>query len=209
MTETWEKLGADEAAAVLAAVNPFIDPVPFNSKTTTVRRQPLRFYDQYSFYELTDLSAIPSVRKYALASLKGGQQKNDVRMITWTNQPIYEANEKGPIRIDDGNVADYVRFFFNYVRGRHGRFVIVETVDDIRWQVEPPLQGRKVMQDMLFPVTVTGRDEDGAWQLKACMIFKDSLFSTKIHVRPDGLVALSDEELKIEGMPVIPDAVVA
>lgn len=208
MTETWEKLGAEEAAAVLAAINPFIDPVPFNTKTTTIRRQLLNFYDQYSFYELTDLSAIPSVRKYALASLQGAG-KTDVRMITWTNQPIYETNEKAPVRIDDANVADYVRFFFNYVRGRHGRFVIVETVDDIRWQIEPPLQGRKVMQDMLFPVTVTGRDSDGAWLLNACMIFKDSLFCTKIHVRPDGLVALSDEELKIEGMPVIPDTVVA
>ena len=208
MTETWEKLGADEAIEVLATVNPFIDPVPFNSSTTTIRRQYLGFYDDYVFYELTDLSAIPSARKYALARIKA-KEKPDVRVVTWTNQPIYEANERAPIRIDDRNVLDYVKFFFNYVRGRHGRFVIVETVDDIRWQIEPPLQGRKVMQEMLFPVSVASKDEEGAWILDACMIFKDSLFRTKIHVRPDGLVALSDEELKVEGMPVIPDAIVA
>ena len=208
MTETWEKLGMDEAAGVLAAVNPFIDPVPFNPETTAIRRQYLAFYDDYVFYELTDLSAIPSARKYALAKITA-RERADVKVITWTNQPIYEVNEKAPVRIDDRNVVDYVKFFFNYVRGRHGRFVVVETVDDIRWQIEPPMQGRKVMQDMLFPVSVVLKDGDGAWILEACMIFKDSLFRTKIHVRPDGLVALSDEELKIEGMPVIPDAIVA
>lgn len=208
MTETWEKLGANEAMEILSVINPFIDPVPFNPETTTVRCQYLGFYDAYAFYELTDLSTIPSARKYALAKV-AGKEKSDVKVITWTNQPIYEANEKAPIRIDDKNIVDYVKFFFNYVRGRHGRFVIVETVDDIRWQIEPPLQGRKVMQEMLFPVGVTSKDEDGAWILDACMIFKDSLFRTKIHVRPDGLVALSDEELKIEGMPVVSDAIVA
>ncbi len=208
MNEVWEKLAGDEAKAVLAIINPFIDPVPFDPETTTVRRQHLGFYDDYSVYELTDLSAIPSARKYALARM-GGKEKPDVRIITWTNQAIYEVNEIAPVRLDDRNVLEYVKFFFNYVRGRYGRFVVVETVDDIRWQVEPPLQGRKVMQEMLSPVSVLGKDESDAWLLEACMIFKDSLFRTKIHVQRNGQVAMSDEELKIEGMPVIPDAIVA
>jgi hypothetical protein len=38
------------------------------------------------------------------------------------------------------------------------------------------------------------------------MVFKDSLFKTKVHVKKDGLVSMSDEELKIEGMPVLQDA---
>ena len=41
--------------------------------------------------------------------------------------------------------------------------------------------------------------------LEAFMVFKDSLFKTRVHVRQNGIVSMSDEELKIEGMPVMQD----
>jgi hypothetical protein len=147
----------------------------------------------------TDLSAVPAARKYAI--YKAG----DDNVVNWTNQTIYDTNEKAPIVLDANTVLSYVRFFFTYVRGRHGRFTIVETIDDIKWQVEPPLQGRKVMQEMLEPLQILDTGVDGSFTLLAYMVFKDSLFQTKIQVRPDGLVSMSDEELKIEGMPVLQD----
>lgn len=199
MTDDWQKLDAERAARILAEVNPHLEPVPFNPESTTVRAKPLPFYRGYQLCELTDLSAVPAARKYAI--YKAG----DVNVVNWTNQTIYDANEKAPIVLTADNIHAYVRFFFNYVRGRHGRFVIVETIDDIKWQVEPPLQGRKVMQDMLEPLALIEQDKDGVFILEAFMVFKDSLFKTRIQVRPDGLVSMSDEELKIEGMPVLQD----
>ena len=199
MTEDWQKLDAETAARVLSDINPHLEPVPFSQESTTIRSQKLPFYKDYSFFELTDLSAIPGARKYAI------YKPGDVNVINWTNQAIYDTNEKAPVRLDENSVVDYVRFFFSYVRGRHGRFLIIETIDDIKWQIEPPLQGRKVMQEMLEPVHLTGQDKDGTFNLNAYMVFKDSLFKTKIHVKKDGLVSMSDEELKIEGMPVLQD----
>lgn len=200
MTEDWQKLDPEKAARVLSEINPHLEPVPFSQESTTVRVQKLPFYKDYDLYELTDLSVVPGARKYAI------YKPGDVNVINWTNQAIYETNEKAPIAVDANNAVDYVKFFFNYVRGRHGRFLIIETIDDIRWQVEPPLQGRKVMQEMLEPVTVTSEESDGTINLAAFMVFKDSLFRTKVHVKKDGLVSMSDEELKIEGMPVLQDA---
>ncbi len=200
MTEDWQKLDSEKAARILSEINPHLEPVPFSMESTTVRAQRLPFYKTYELYELTDLSAIPGARKYAI------YKPGDVNVVNWTNQAIYETNEKAPITIDRNNVVEYVKFFFNYVRGRHGRFQIIETIDDIRWQIEPPLQGRKVMQEMLEPVTFVSQDEDGTFNLEAFMVFKDSLFKTKVHVKKDGLVSMSDEELKIEGMPVLQDA---
>jgi hypothetical protein len=200
MTEDWQKLDPEKAARILSEVNPHLEPVPFSAENTTIRVQRLSFYKGYELCELTDLSAVPGARKYAI------YKPGDVNIINWTNQAIYETNEKAPIVLDERNVVDYVKFFFNYVRGRHGRFLVIETIDDIRWQVEPPLQGRKVMQEMLEPVSVTSQDADGTFNLDAFMVFKDSLFKTKVHVKKDGLVSMSDEELKIEGMPVLQDA---
>lgn len=200
MTEDWQKLDPERAARVLSEINPKLEPVPFSMESTTVRIQKLPFYQEYDLYELTDLSVVPGARKYAL------YKPGDVNVINWTNQAIYETNEKAPVVIRDDTVVEYVKFFFNYVRGRHGRFLIIETIDDIRWQVEPPLQGRKVMQEMLEPVSIISEDSDGTINLEAFMVFKDSLFKTKVHVKKDGLVSMSEEELKIEGMPVLQDA---
>lgn len=200
MSEDWQKQDSEKAARILAEVNPHLEPVPFSQESTSVRTMSLPFYKGYVLAELTDLSAIPAARKYAI------YKPGDVNVINWTNQAIYETNEKAPVQLDTRNILDYVKFFFSYVRGRHGRFSIIETIDDIKWQVEPPLQGRKVMQDMLHPLTVIGQDPDGTINLEAYMVFKDSLFKTKIHVKKDGLVSMSDEELKIEGMPVLQDA---
>lgn len=200
MTEDWQKLDAEKAARILSEVNPQLEPVPFSMESTTVRSQKLPFYKGYELLELTDLSAVPGARKYAI------YKPGDVNVVNWTNQAIYETNEKAPITLDGNNVVAYTKFFFNYVRGRHGRFLIIETIDDIRWQIEPPLQGRKVMQEMLQPVTLMSQDSDGTYNLAAFMVFKDSLFRTKVHVKKDGLVSMSEEELKIEGMPVLQDA---
>jgi len=200
MTEDWQKLDVEKAARILSEINPELEPVPFSMESTTVRSQKLSFYKDYEFIELTDMSAVPGARKFAI------YKPGDVNVINWTNQTIYETNEKAPIKLDERNVVPYVKFFFSYVRGRHGRFLIIETIDDIRWQVEPPLQGRKVMQEMLEPVSIISKDEEGTYNLEAYMVFKDSLFKTQIHVKADGLVSMSEEELKIEGMPILQDS---
>lgn len=201
--EDWQKLDAATAAHLLGEINPHLEPVPFAAESTTVRTQKLPFYQGYLLCELTDLSAVPAARKYAL------HKSGDVSVLDWTNQAIYDMNERAPVILNESTVLPYVRFFFSFVRGRHGRFNIVESLDDIKWQVEPPLQGRKVMQDMLEPLRIAGKTESGAFVLEAFMIFKDSLFKTSIQVQKDGLVSMSDEELKIEGMPVLQDTAAA
>jgi hypothetical protein len=202
MTEDWQKLGSDAVAKLLGEINPHLAPVSFNPETTTIRSQKLPFYKDYSFLELTDLSTVPGARKYVL--FKAGKAA-DVNVINWTNQSIYDTNEKAPVLLNEDTVVSYVKFFFGYVRGRHGRFLIIETIDDVRWQIEPPAQGRKVMQEMLAPVELESVDADGTFNLTAFMVFKDSLFKTRVHVKPEGLVTMSEEDLKIEGMPVLQD----
>ena len=199
MNNDWEKVDQSTGETLIQEINAHIEPVPFQVETTTLRKMTLPFYDDYDFYELTDLAAVPGVRKYAL------YKKGDVHVIDWTNQVIYDTNENAPIILNDKNVLAYIKFFFNYVRGRHGRFLIVENVDDIRWQSEPPPQGRKVIQEMLKPVTILEKQEDGTYICEAYMIFKDSLFKAMCHVSADGMVSLTDEELRIEGMPITPD----
>ena len=98
-----------------------------------------------------------------------------------------------------------MRFFFSFVRGRHGRFLITESVDDIAWKDEPPPNARKAIGSLIAPATLTGVDEGGNFSVAALMMFKDSLFKTSIRVTPNGVVTMKDEELVVEDIPVLDD----
>jgi len=199
MSDNWQKLDSETTALFLKEINKNIEPVQFSIDNTIIRTQELSFYKDYLLVELTDLSVVPGAKKYSI--YKAG----DVNIIDWTNQIIYDTNEKAPLILNEETVTAYIKFFFSYVRGRHGRFLVIETIDDVHWQVEPPVQGRRVMQEMLEPITLVSHESDGTFNLEAFMVFKDSLFKTQIHVKNDGLVSMSSEELKIEGMPVLQD----
>lgn len=203
MSSDWQKLDQTAALKILEKVNPHIEPVPMSLENTSVRMRRLPFYKTATFYEMTDLSVVPGARKYALVG------ENAVYVVNWTNETIYSANEAEGLDLTDQSITEYVKFFFSYVRGRHGRFVIIENFDEIKWQNEPPPQGRKVIQEMLYPVSKLSQDPDGTYNLEAFMLFKDSLFRTLVHVDAQGTVSMSDEELKIEGMPVIQDVMMA
>lgn len=200
MSEEWQKTELSAAAKILAEINQHVKPVAFTPDKTTLRAQSLPFFKEYKLYEMTDHAAVPAARKYAL------YKPGDVVMIDWTNGPIYATNEKAPIILNERSVIPYAKFFFNFVRGRKGRFQLIESIEDIRWQVEPPLQGRKVMQEMLEPIAIVEHNQDGGYRLDAFMLFKDSLFKTKISIDRLGLLTMSDEELKVEGLPVMQDA---
>jgi len=197
----WQEIDPEEVPGILAEINPKIEPTPFNPSSTTIRYKDVPFYPGYRFLEVVDHSSVPGVKKFVI------YQEGDVNVISWTNATIYGVNEKAPIEITEENAPLYVKFFFDYVRGRHGRFIIVESASDISWSEEPPEQGLKAMNDMIKPLTKIDSQGD-TLTMVAYMIFKDSLFKANVHVEKDGMVSLSDEQLVVEGLPVNPDTVV-
>lgn len=200
MTDNWNKKTEKDIAQILPEVNNMIDPVPFDLEQTIIRSQPLEFYPDYELLELTDMSVIPAAKKYVV------YKPGDVNVIDWTNDVIYELNKNAPINLTAGNVTSYIKFFLEYVQGRHGKFTVIETEYDIKWQVEPPAQGRKIMQDMLKPVELVNTNSDGSYDLKVFVTYKDSLFITDIKINNEGIVEMSEEEIKVEGMPLLQDA---
>lgn len=193
------KLDGKESARLLQEINPVLDGAPFEAGTATILAQKLDFYPDYRFVEIADYHNHPARKRHVI------YKEQHVVALDGSNEPLYALNEKAPILLNDDTVAPYVRFFFTQVRGRHGRFLITETVDDIKWREEPPPAARKAVGKIVMPLTLTGRDADGVYRLSACMIFKESLFKAQIAVRPDGIVSIENEELLVEDMPVMDD----
>ena len=196
---TFTRLAEDETREVLEFINPHIHGIRYDPETAVVMVSDISFYSGYKFFDIAEYSLVPPARRFVVSN------GENVVVLDWTNGPIYGLNETVPVTLDEMNVSDYVRFFFTYVRGRHGRFLITESVDDVNWKEDPPPAARKAIGKMLVPLTLIGRDDKGNIILTACMMFRDSLFKAKVTVEPNGLVTLSDEELLIEEMPVLDD----
>lgn len=198
--EAFTKLNVDETAPILDEVNPHLEGIPLDPLNTTLLAYDLPFYPGYRLLDIYDHAVTPPLRRFAIF------RPGDVVVIDWTNVPIYGLNQRLPVKLDDSNVAEYVRFFFTYIRGRHGRFIVIEGVDDIQWKEDPPPAARKAIGKMLEPVHVKEKSPDGkTWKLEARVMFKDSLFKTEVHVSQHGDVILANEEILIEDMPILDD----
>jgi hypothetical protein len=197
--DAFEKLDSSQADLLLKEVNPKLEGSPFSPSTATIMVHNLSFYPGYRFAEIADHEVNPPVIRNII------QKEEEIIVLDWTNEPIYKLNEKAPIFLDTNSTIEYVRFFFNYIRGRHGRFIIVESVDDISWREEPPPAARKAIGKMLIPLQIYEVNDEGAFFLLVNMMFKDSLFKAKVQVKPNGRVELFDEELIVEDIPVEED----
>ncbi len=197
--EAFDKLDVESTARILDECNVAFDSVVFDPLDTTVMAIDVSFYPGFQFLDISNHTVMPPLQRYVLYKL------GSVTAMDFTNAPLYAMNKSLPIMLDEESIFDYVRFFFGYVRGKHGRFLIVENVDDIGWKDDPPPTARKAIGKMIIPLTLNGAQADGSYKLTACMMFKDSLFKSDITVSKGGEVTVLNEELLIEDMPVLDD----
>lgn len=192
-----------ETADLLGPVNEALQgqgQSPFDPARTTVLAMGLSFYPGYRLLEIADHSLSPVRELFCIIA-----PDHRVSLLDWTNVPIYALNASVPVQLNEQNITEYTRFFFAYVRGRHGRFLLAETIDDIVWRDEPPAPVRKTLGGLIEPLAPIGTADDGSFILNARMVFKNSLFKARVFISPDGFVALRDEELVIEDLPVQDD----
>lgn len=195
----WQDVDPEQAPRMLAEIQSKISDLDIDPSSTTIRKHDLPFYADVTLLELVDTSKDPALEKKVLY---GGET---MEILNWTNQPIYTTNEKAPISINAENMPAYIKFFFDFVRGRHGRFLIVENPEEIDWKEKPPEKGLKALEKMITPLTVIEEKTEGTTVLSSYMVFKDSLFKANVLVEKDGMISLSDEQLVVEGMPIHED----
>lgn len=193
------KLEPAECENALAEINPALAGGPFDPASVTMLGQELAFYPGYRFLDIADYEATPHLRKFVI------YRPGEVHVLDWTSAPIYALNGSAPLHLTLETAADYVRFFFTYTRGPHGRFMIVENVDDIIWDADPPPAARKAIGNMLQPVNIVENKAGNGFDLTACLLFGNILYSAIIEIEPGGRVSLRDEQILADDMPVRDD----
>lgn len=197
--EAYQKLELNEVASVLEVINTQIDGSLFDPLETTIMAIDVPYYTDVRFLDISDHATKPPLQRYAF------QKKDtlDFTLIDWTYKTIYTMNAENNINLTPENVLEYVRFFFAFVKGRHGRFIICESAENIRWKDEPPEDIRKSMNMVVAPLKIIEKRTDGIFKINGCMMLKDAMFKVDIYVEPNGRITMSDHEILIEDIPVL------
>ncbi len=196
--DSYVKLDKAETKDLVERLAPDFDGGAFDPSSTVIMARELPFYKNSRFFDIADHRNMPPARRFVV--IQGGKST----ILDFTNAPIYSLNQSAPLSLNEKTVIDYARFFFSFVRGRHGRFIIVESVDDIQWREEPPPAARKAIGKLVAPIQLEST-EGGIYRLGIHMMFKDSLFKAHVDISPDGNVKILEETLLIEDIPVIDD----
>lgn len=197
--EAYTKLDLNDVAVVLDVINTHVEGSLFDPLETTILAIDVPFYENVRFLDIADHATKPPLQRYAL-NKKGTQ---DYTLIDWTYKTIYAFNAQASISLDPKNVIEYVRFFFSYVKGRHGRFIICESAENIRWKDEPPEEIRKSLNMVVSPLKILEQRPDGIFKITGCMMLKDAMFKVDVFVQPNGRVTMANHEILIEDIPVL------
>jgi hypothetical protein len=170
----------DDAATqkILADIADEVAPIKFPEGKTTIQVTPVEFYDEFKLYAVSDTTLPAPNTRYML--YKAG----DVSLMNWTNEPIYSVNERAPIKIDRKTCIPYAKFFFHFVRGQLGRFIIVEKPEEVVWLANANDKEKADVAERLMPVTYKGIGRDNLITLTATVVFKNALFKTDIKIAP-------------------------
>jgi hypothetical protein len=174
----FKPLDAAAAKKLVEDISSDIAPVKLSPDKITVQVADLVFYDEFKFYMMSDTALPPPNARYIL------YKPGDVSLMNWTNEPIYSVNERAPIKLDRKTVIPYAKFFFHYVRGQLGRFIIVEKPDEVVWLANANTKEKADVAERLIPVTYKGIGRDNLFTLTATVVFKNALFRTDIKIAP-------------------------
>jgi hypothetical protein len=183
----FNNLGAAKTKQLLADIAGDIEPVKLTGGRTSVQVADLPFYDEFRLYALSDQALPQPNTRYML------YKPGDASLMDWTNEPIYSVNERAPIRVNRLTAIPYAKFFFHYVRGQLGRFIIVEKPDEVVWLSSAGAREKADVAARLMPVTWRGIGSDNLLTLTATMVFKNALFRTDIRIAPYDMDAFDEE----------------
>nr|WP_321409603.1 hypothetical protein [uncultured Carboxylicivirga sp.] len=108
-----------------------------------------------------------------------------------SNSAFYQLSERC---YNGTNIKLYVRMFFDFTSGKHGRFIITESTEDLYWSSN--YNGHQIPEHITIKPLEIIEKKDGLTKLQTgSLIFKDSFFSSEIHVTNNGLISLTNESI--------------
>jgi hypothetical protein len=195
--QNWNSVEGDELAGFLEQINPIDGKYRVSAETTQVQWRMLPFYETVALIRVKDPNWInPNLYIYYLTD------QGNLFRLNGTSPPIHEVNAKAPIKVNEQNVLEYLRFFCFFVRGEEGPFYISETMDDPNIPTQMDDTTRSVVEGTVRPATFEGTNEQGHYLCDAVVFYSNALFIANFAVQPSGMIEMLDDEPIAADLPV-------
>ena len=199
--EGWNKTSGEAFEGFLDQVGTIDAKYAVDVSSTEVHWRRLPFYENVVLIRLRDRSwGKPKLNIYYLTD------QGNLYRLNGTSPPIHEVNAKAPIKVNEDNVLDYLRFFCFFVRGEEGPFLIAESMDDpyIPQNLDP--KTKTVIEGTVRGATFEGKNDQGHFLCDAVVYYSNALFIANFAVQPSGMIEMLDDEPIAADLPVKVDA---
>ncbi|AXI47321.1 hypothetical protein C1J03_15670 [Sulfitobacter sp. SK012] len=198
-TRLWSKMNETDLAAFVKRVAPVADRYELDGPELRGATRKLPWYDDVTLFQLFDPSfANPKLRIYYL------EHQGNLYWLNGTSPPIHEINAKAPIKVNEANVLDYLRFFTFFVRGEEGPFYLCEHKDDPMIPSHAKIE--KIIDGVVRPNTFEGMNDKGHYLCDGVVFYSNAIFIANFAVQPSGMVEMLDDEPIAADLPVKIDA---
>lgn len=193
----WNPVTGDELAGFLEQINPVDGKYKVSPETTEVHWRMLPFYETVALIRVRDPNWVN--RKLNIYYLT---DQGNLFRLNGTSPPIHEVNAKAPIKVNEKNVLEYLRFFCFFVRGEEGPFYIAESMDDPNIPVDMDGTTRSVIEGTVRGANFAGMNEQGHFLCDAVVFYSNALFIANFAIQPTGMIEMLDDEPIAADLPV-------
>lgn len=155
-----------------------------------MRRLP--FYASFYLCRLVNYATMPTFSMYYITN------GAEFYPLDGTPNPIYTANEKDPIRLNDKNVLGYLDFFFNNVQGSEGDVFLIKDPATMPLLNSLPENQQKGVINTFKPIHVSA--EGSNLKVTGTMYYGGGLIASTILISSDGKIGFQDQSLLMSGI---------
>ncbi len=192
MQQTWTRLPREQAHQVLNKLSGHRDAVVFSKEATEVSVRVLPFYNHYKLYRLVNYATMPT---FSMLYLGNG---DEFISLDGTANPIYTANEKDPIHVNELNVISYLDFFFSNVQGSEGDVFLIKDPRKMPFLESLSENQQQSVVNSFRPLKVT--HESGLYRVSGTIYYGGGLISANILISPEGKISFQDQNLLLTGI---------
>ncbi len=200
----WNPVQGAELTGFLDQINPIDGKYKVSAETTEVAWRTLPFYETVALVRVRDPNWVnKNLNIYYLTD------QGNLFRLNGTSPPIHEINAKAPIKVNEDNVLEYLRFFCFFVRGEAGPFYVAESMDDPNMPTDMDDTTRSVIEGTIREASFEGMNDQGHFLCDAVVFYSNALFIANFSVQPTGMIEMLDDEPITADLPTKVDCPVS
>ena len=193
----WEPCEGKQGAQVLERLASQQPMLFADARLVNSRRSRLSFYESHRLMELEFVRDHGLERVFVLDGPQG------TAWLDGQSDSIHATNEAESLALSPSTVADYVKFFFYFLRGDDGAFVLIESSEEVEpadssgHSEDDDEDGALTLEEARSkarPLEMRGPDAAGSWFTDVAVAYDGALFTASIAVESSGLVEMTDDQ---------------